>query len=154
MTHPENFAFAESLGASAVFDYRDPEVMPKVKAAVHDSIHAAPDTISWQELQGISAALITPDGGRVTHTQQVRTKTMRGRTSSAEVSVIVRGREAWTHLINDLQPCTWTDYMGHDTPSLPETKTRVDEFPKNVPGLVRVGKIRPLPIKDLGSRLE
>ena len=38
-------------------------------------------------------------------------------------------------------------YMGHDTPSLPETKARVDEFLKNVPGLVRDGKIRPLPIR-------
>ncbi|OBZ73980.1 Protein TOXD [Grifola frondosa] len=62
---PRNFALVRGLGADAVFDYRDPEVVQKVKDAAGDSIRAALDTISTKESQAISARTIAPAGGKL-----------------------------------------------------------------------------------------
>lgn len=64
---PKNFELVKGLGASAVFDYRDPDVVANIKAATHDSVRAALDTISLKETQAISAAVISPEGGKVMH---------------------------------------------------------------------------------------
>ena len=64
---PKNFELVNGLGASAVFDYRDPDVVANIKAATHDSVRAALDTISLKETQAISAAVISPEGGKVMH---------------------------------------------------------------------------------------
>ena len=41
--------------------------MANIKAATHDSVRAALDTISLKETQAISAAVISPEGGKVMH---------------------------------------------------------------------------------------
>ena len=64
---PKNFELVKSLGASEVFDYRDPEVVSKIKSATKDSIRIAFDTISLRDSQGISAEIIAPSGGKVLH---------------------------------------------------------------------------------------
>ena len=64
---PKNFELVKSLGASEVFDYRDPEVVSKIKSATKDSIRIAFDTISLRDSQGISAEVIAPSGGKVLH---------------------------------------------------------------------------------------
>ena len=62
---PRNFALVQSLGADAVFDYRDPEVVTKIKAATGNSIKSALDTISEKESLRITADSIGSQGGKV-----------------------------------------------------------------------------------------
>lgn len=62
---PRNFELAKSLGADAVFDYRDADVVAKVKQVTGDSVTKALDAISLKESQRISAQVIAPTGGKV-----------------------------------------------------------------------------------------
>ena len=62
---PRNFDLVKSLGADAVFDYKDPEVVSKIKAATSDSISYAFDAISEGGSQTISAESLGPSGGKV-----------------------------------------------------------------------------------------
>ena len=62
---PRNFDFVKSLGASEVFDYKDPDVVAKIKAATGDSITKAVDAISLKESQRITAEALAPSGGEV-----------------------------------------------------------------------------------------
>ncbi|PCH36497.1 GroES-like protein [Wolfiporia cocos MD-104 SS10] len=60
---PRNFELVKSLGADVVFDYKDPDVVSKIKAATGDSIKDALDTISLVDSQALSARVIAPGGG-------------------------------------------------------------------------------------------
>lgn len=62
---PRNFELAKSLGADAVFDYRDADVVAKIKQATGDSVTKALDAISLKESQRISAEVLAPAGGNV-----------------------------------------------------------------------------------------
>lgn len=62
---PRNFELVKSLGASEVFDYRDPDVVSKIKKASGDSIKKAVDAISEKESQRIAAEAIAPSGGEI-----------------------------------------------------------------------------------------
>ena len=62
---PRNFDLVRSLGADAVFDYKDPEVVSKIKAATNDSISYAFDAISEAGSQTISAESLGPSVGKV-----------------------------------------------------------------------------------------
>ena len=62
-----NYDLVTSLGASAVFDYKDADVVEKVKAATGDTIRSVFDTISSADAQALSAAVVAPTGGKVIH---------------------------------------------------------------------------------------
>ena len=62
-----NYDLVTSLGASAVFDYKDPDVVEKVKAVTGDTIRSVFDTISSADAQALSAAVVAPTGGKVIH---------------------------------------------------------------------------------------
>lgn len=62
---PRNFELAKSLGANAVFDYHDADVVAKIKQVTGDSVTKALDAISLKESQRISAEVIAPAGGKV-----------------------------------------------------------------------------------------
>ena len=62
---PRNFALVKSLGADAVFDYRDPDVLNQIKHATGDSIKLAFDTIAEKNTQELSVRTISPSGGKV-----------------------------------------------------------------------------------------
>ena len=68
---PHNFDHVKALGALAVFHYRDPDVVTKVKAAAGDTIRVAVDAIGTRDAQATSAAVVRPAGGRVVHTNPV-----------------------------------------------------------------------------------
>ncbi|KAJ3002980.1 hypothetical protein NUW54_g5553 [Trametes sanguinea] len=53
------------------FDYADPEVVSKVKAASGDSIRLGLDTIGLRDSQRISAEVVAPGGGKVVYILQV-----------------------------------------------------------------------------------
>lgn len=48
-----------------IFQYRDPEVVSKIKKASGDSIRAAFDTLSKDDSQVLTSSIIAPGGGKV-----------------------------------------------------------------------------------------
>ena len=62
---PRNFELVKSLGADEVFDYKDPEVVTKIKNVTGDSITSAVDAISEADSQRISAESLSPAGGKI-----------------------------------------------------------------------------------------
>lgn len=62
---PRNFDLLRSLGATAVFDYRDPETVTKIKAITGDSITKVLDCISTMESRQFWQDTISPEGGKV-----------------------------------------------------------------------------------------
>ena len=62
---PRNFNLVKALGANEVFDYRDPEVVSKIKQATGDSLTKAVDAISDLASQRICAEALGPKGGKV-----------------------------------------------------------------------------------------
>ncbi|CDO68641.1 hypothetical protein BN946_scf184996.g72 [Trametes cinnabarina] len=133
---PRNFDLIRSLGAAAVFDYADPQVVSKVKATSRDSIRLALDTISLRESQAISAEIIARGGGKVVHILQV----IPDATTRTDVERIYTllywalGRE-------------FSFGPGADHLVRPEDRAHMVQFLKKVPGLVKQGLIKPLPIK-------
>lgn len=62
---PRNFELVKARGADVMLDYRDADVVAKIKAAAGDAIENVLDTISEKDSQRISAASIHPDGGNL-----------------------------------------------------------------------------------------
>lgn len=62
---PRNFPLLKSLDADEMFDYRDPEIISKIKAVTGDSIKRALDTIAVKESLRMTAEAIWPQGGKV-----------------------------------------------------------------------------------------
>ena len=62
---PRNFELVKSLGADEVFDYKDPQVVTKIKNATGHSITSAVDAISEADSQKISAESLSPAGGKI-----------------------------------------------------------------------------------------
>ncbi|RPD66571.1 GroES-like protein [Lentinus tigrinus ALCF2SS1-7] len=133
---PRNFELVTSLGASAVFDYKDPDVVDKVKAATGDSIRPAFDTISSAESQAISAAVIAPTGGKVMHVLAVHPEA----TSRTDVE------RSFTIIYSSLGRA-YTYATGQHSPAVPEDRVHMAQFLKKVPQIVKDGKIKPLPVK-------
>ncbi|TBU35546.1 GroES-like protein [Dichomitus squalens] len=133
---PKNHELVKSLGASEVFDYRDSEVVSKIKAVTRDSIRVAFDTISLQESQSISAAVIAPTGGKVMHILAVIPEATARKDIVREYTIIYSalGR-------------AYTYATGQHASAVPEDRAQIVEFLKKVPGLVKDGQIKPLPIK-------
>ncbi|KAI0723808.1 GroES-like protein [Cerioporus squamosus] len=131
-----NFNLVTSLGASAVFDYKDPDVVSKVKAAADDSIRSAFDAVSSADAQAISAAVIAPTGGKLIHVLPVDPAV----TSRTDVE------RSYTLIYTSLGRA-FTYATGQHTPAVPEDRAHMAQFLKKVPQLVGEGKIKPLPVK-------
>ncbi|KAI0807655.1 GroES-like protein [Fomes fomentarius] len=122
---PRNFDLVKSLGASEVFDYKDPKVVSKIKAATGDSIKKAVDTISEKVTQRITAETIAPSGGEI---------------------ILVLGPEDATLIYTALGRAF--DFLGGSHyPVSEEDRTHMAQFLLKVPKLVRDGAVKPLPIK-------
>ncbi|KAI0707802.1 GroES-like protein [Earliella scabrosa] len=133
---PRNFDFVKSLGASEVFDYKDPDVVAKIKAATGDSITKAVDAISLKESQRITAEALAPSGGEV---------------------VLVLGPEPDATSRKDVKFKPTLIYTalgrafdfrsGAHYPVSEEDRAHMAQFLLKVPKLVLDGAIKPLPIK-------
>ncbi|KAF2157080.1 GroES-like protein [Myriangium duriaei CBS 260.36] len=60
---PRNNSFVESLGAEKAFDYRDPEVVAKIREYTGDNLHKVFDTISEGDSGRISGQALSSRGG-------------------------------------------------------------------------------------------
>ncbi|TFK92236.1 GroES-like protein [Polyporus arcularius HHB13444] len=132
---PRNFELIKSLGADAVFDYRDPEVVSKIKAATGDSITNVLDAISVKDTQRISAASVAPSGGKVVLVLRRPPGVTDRKDVDFHETVIYTalGRAfAWP----------WADYPVSD-----EDRAHMVQFLKKVPVLLKDGSIKPVPVK-------
>jgi len=133
---PRNFELVKSLGADAAFDYKDPEVVQKVKAATGDSIKAALDTISLKDSQEISVKAIAPSGGKlVLLLDPIKEALVRD-----DVEVI--HTLIYTSLGRSFSLGPTSNY-----PASPEDRAHMAAFLKKVPALIKEGKIRPNSVK-------
>ncbi|KAI0647512.1 GroES-like protein [Trametes meyenii] len=133
---PRNFGLVKSLGADAVFDYKDTEVVAKVKRATGDSITKAFDTISLEESQHISAGALSPRGGTVVLVLSPITEA----TDRKDVQFI-------TTLIYTALGRAFSFGPTVHFPVSQEDRSQIVGFLKKVPQLVKDGSIKPLPIK-------
>ncbi|OCH84775.1 GroES-like protein [Obba rivulosa] len=132
---PRNFELVKSLGADAVFDYRDPEVVRKIKTATGDSVKAGFDTISLKDSQIMSAQVIGPDGGKVVLVLS----------PIPEAKVRDDVEVGYTLIYTSLGRAF--DLRGSHYPVSPEDRAHMAAFLRKVPALVKEGKIRPNRIK-------
>ncbi|KAI0780487.1 GroES-like protein [Trametes elegans] len=140
---PHNFALVGSLGASAVFDYKEPDVVTKIKAATGDTIRSALDTISLRETQEISAAVIAPGGGKVMHILGV----------IPEASSRTDVERSYTLLYWALGRA-FSFGPGNEQPVKPEDRAHMVQFLNKLPTFAKEGKVKPLPIKLWEGGLE
>ncbi|KAH9840991.1 GroES-like protein [Rhodofomes roseus] len=62
---PHNFELVKSLGADAVYDYNDPDVVATIKRATGDSVRYAIDTQSTKDTQQLCARAMGASGGKL-----------------------------------------------------------------------------------------
>jgi NADPH:quinone reductase-like Zn-dependent oxidoreductase len=62
---PHNFEYVKSLGASQVFDYRDPEVTEKIRNATNGKLKIVFDSISEDGTALTSSKALSSEGGKL-----------------------------------------------------------------------------------------
>lgn len=160
---PRNFTLVKSLGADAVFDYRDEDVVAKIKQATSDSVTKAVDAISIKDSQRISAEVLAPAGGKVVlvlgpepsatdrkDVQFIRMSRLPGScktrryiaTEGADCSVTCLATLIYTSLGRafDFGPST-------HFPVFPEDREQIAVFLEKVPQLVKDGAVKTPAIK-------
>ncbi|KAI0748384.1 GroES-like protein [Daedaleopsis nitida] len=133
---PRNFDLVKSLGATEVFDYKDPEVVSKIKKATGDSITKAVDAISEKSSQGITAEALSPKGGDVI--------LVLGPASDATSRTDVKFKPT---LVYTALGRAFTFGSGAHYAVSDEDRTHMAAFLKKLPKLVQDGAVKPLPIK-------
>ncbi|THG97000.1 hypothetical protein EW026_g4939 [Hermanssonia centrifuga] len=118
---PRNLELCKSLGADAVFDYNDPDVVNQIKEATNDSLHKALDANSLESSQRITVQSLAPGPGKVISILGVHEQV-------AELRDDVK-----------IQPTLIYTSLGRafsNRPACPEDRSHMAEFLKKVPGLV------------------
>ncbi|KAH9846081.1 GroES-like protein [Lenzites betulinus] len=133
---PRNFDLVKSLGADAVFDYHDDDVVTKIKEATGDSVAYAVDAISLAASQRISAEVIAPTGGKVVLVQFP----VAGATERKDVQIIPTLLYTALGRAFDFGP-------GAHFPVSTEDRDHMVGFLKLVPQLLQQRAIKPSPVK-------
>ncbi|KAM5538077.1 hypothetical protein V8D89_008274 [Ganoderma adspersum] len=140
---PRNFDLVKAFGADAVFDYRDPEVVSKIKEVTGDSLTKGVDAIGELSSQRICAESLGPKGGRVVLVSDVK----EGATQRTDV--VLQPSLLYTALGREFE---WRGVMV--IPRFEEDLKHHVEALKKVPQLILDGVVKPLPIKLWEGGLE
>ncbi|EPS98739.1 hypothetical protein FOMPIDRAFT_1031239 [Fomitopsis schrenkii] len=132
---PRNHTLIKSLGADAVFDYKDPDVVSKIKQATGDSIHIAFDTIAVLESQSLTIKTFGPGPGRIIVIQSPQQEAQK-----LNPEVKIQHTLIYTALGKELK-------LGNGIPASPEDRAHMAQFLKKLPALVSAGVINPNPVK-------
>ncbi|KAI0823565.1 GroES-like protein [Trametes gibbosa] len=133
---PHNFELVKSLGADIAFDYRDRDVVAKIKQATGDSITRVVDAFSLKESQRISAEVIAPTGGKVILVQGV----VEGATERRDVQMIPT-------LIYTALGRAFSFGAGAYFAVSTEDRDHMVEFLKKLPQLVQDHAVKPPKVK-------
>ncbi|KAI0796357.1 GroES-like protein [Irpex lacteus] len=139
---PRNWELCKSLGADVVLDYRDPDVVRKIKEATHDSIHVAFDTISEAATQTLTAKTFGPGPGKV-----VVILTPQKEAQAVRDDVEIQHTLIYTALGREFT-------AGKLFPASAEDREHMAQFLKKVPGFVSAGLLKPNPVKLLEGGLD
>ncbi|KAI0093485.1 zinc-binding oxidoreductase ToxD [Irpex rosettiformis] len=134
---PRNFDLLASLGADVVFDYRNPEVVDKIKAVTGNTIHLALDTISSLDSQTLTINSLAPGPGKL-------------QLMMPPVDTISKLRQDITIAMSNLYTVSGIAFKiaDWDVPAQPEDREQVREWLTG-PGIqfVKDGLVKPNPVK-------
>ncbi|KZT71136.1 GroES-like protein [Daedalea quercina L-15889] len=134
---PHNFALVSSLGADAVFDYRDPNVVATIKEATADGVHHAIDTQSTKETQELCARIMGKDGGKLILMFAPTFKAKKLRKDVQFIPTLV-----YTALGRPFALGPQAKYAAQ-----PDDRAQVVGFLKKLPMIVQNGLLLPNPVK-------
>ncbi|KAL4247034.1 zinc-containing alcohol dehydrogenase family protein [Abortiporus biennis] len=141
---PRNFELVKSYGADAVFDYKDPSVVDKIKGVTHNTLHHVYDTISSPSSQILSIKALAPGPGTVITVTVVteEAKKLRHEDVHIEHTVIYSALGREYPFIDGLRPAE------------PADRAHMAHFLKSLPQFVKDKLIRPNPVKLWEEGLE
>jgi len=142
VSSPKNFELCKSLGADAVFDYKDPDIVSKVKEVTKNSLHCGFDTICQLQTQTLSLKCFGPGPGKLIVIQPPQEEAQKLRED-----VRIQHTLIYTSLGRAFD-------LGQHYPAAPEDRSHMTEFLKKVPGFVKSGGIKPNPVKLWEGGLE
>ncbi|KZT71551.1 GroES-like protein [Daedalea quercina L-15889] len=132
----KNHALCKSLGADYVFDYKDPDVVSRIKEATKNSLHWALDTISKESTQILTLNSFGAGPGKLVTILPLQEKAKQLRNDVQKQFTLIYtslGREV------NLHGTIWA--------ASPEDHAHMAEFLSKTPELVASGKVKPNPIK-------
>jgi len=134
---PRNHDLVKSLGADAVFDYRDPDAISKIKQLTKDSIHTVVDTISEDSSQIFAVNTLAPGPGKVLVLLGVNPKAASLRSDASFIHTLLYTAFGRPFPLGD-----------RTIPGLPQDKIQVSNFLiDKFSSLVKEGKLKPMPVK-------
>jgi len=138
---PHNFELVKGFGADVVFDYKDPDVIKKLKEATGDSIHLALDAISLHETHAFTVRVLAEGTkGRVIILSS----------TTDEVKAIRKDVD----IISTIIYTAFGVQDGNIIPNEEERKSLSTFIYNKLPGLVKEGKIKPNVINKWEGGLE
>ncbi|RPD66607.1 GroES-like protein [Lentinus tigrinus ALCF2SS1-7] len=137
-----NHELLKSLGADVTIDYREPDLVSKIKQATGDSVKYALDTIGDDETKRVTVQAIAPSGGNIIGLNPMQTNE-------------IERKEVTFHTMSLYTVYGYPISIGSiQIPVVPEDKVHMAAFLKKLPQLVRDGAVKPLPIKSWEGGLE
>ncbi|KAI0635180.1 GroES-like protein [Trametes polyzona] len=131
---PHNFDMLRSLGATAVFDYRGPSVVEKIKAVTGDTIRYGLDAIGQPATQDLSQRVFGPAGGKLITLLWANETKVREDVDLSFTLVHTGLGEAF-------------DIYGIHFPLSPEDTAQMAEFVATVSRLIEQGRLKANPVK-------
>ncbi|KAI0089332.1 GroES-like protein [Irpex rosettiformis] len=139
---PKNWDLLKSLGADAVFDYKDPEAVNKIKQLTNDSLHAALDTIAISESQVFTVKALGPGAGKVIVILPVQSAAETLRSDITMKFVLI-----YTALGREF-------HMYTPWPKSLEDKEQMVDFLRKFPHFVSSGQIKSNPIRPVEGGID
>ncbi|KAI0674318.1 oxidoreductase [Trametes maxima] len=136
---PRNFELLKSLGAAAVFDYHDPEIVQKVKQVTGDSIRYGLDAIGSRATQELSQRVFGPAGGKLLTLMPVVPEAKVRDDVTVTFTLVHTGLR---------QPLDFPAYVpGVHYPASSDDNAEMVAFIATIPQLVEQGRLVPNPLK-------
>ncbi|RDX46878.1 GroES-like protein [Lentinus brumalis] len=137
-----NHALLKSLGADVTIDYREPDLVSKIKEATGDSVKYGADMIADDETKKITVQAIGPSGGKVVGLSPMQSAEV-DRKDVTFSSTFLFSVYGYPVSLGPMQ-----------LPAAPQDRAHMVAFLKKLPQLVRDGAVKPLPTKLWEGGLE